>query len=80
MALMRWPMAGSLSLVSPEVPKTTCSVSPDWAGATDFSRWMASNDCVWGKLKLLENCVPTDLAMKLETTRTSSQSRTTMRR
>ncbi len=54
MVLMRWPMAGSVSLASPEVPKTTCSWSPEWEGATDFSRLMASNDCVWGKLKLFE--------------------------
>ena len=54
MALMRWPMAGSVSLFSPEVPKTTCSVSPEWDGATDLRRLMASKDCVWGKLKLFE--------------------------
>ena len=54
MVLMRWPIAGSVSLVSPEVPKTTCSWSPEWEGATDFNRLMASNDCVWGKLKLFE--------------------------
>ena len=54
MELMRWPTSVSVSLVSPDVPKTTCSVSPEWEGATDFSRLMASNDCVWGKLKLFE--------------------------
>ena len=52
--LIRIPMAGSVRRVAPEVPKTTSSVSPDCAGATDFKRLMASNDSVWGKLKLFE--------------------------
>ncbi len=80
MELMRWPMAGSVSVAPPDVPKTTCSVSPAWAGAADFNRWMASNDWVCGKLKLFENWVPTDLARKLDNTRTNNQSRTTTRR
>ena len=50
--LMRWPTAGSLRVVPPEVPNTTSSVSPEWPGAADFSRLMASDDSVWGKLKL----------------------------
>ncbi len=52
--LMRWPMAGSFRLAPPDVPKTTCSVSPECPGATDFRRLMASKDCVLGKLKLFE--------------------------
>ncbi len=54
MVLMRWPTAGSVSLAPPDVPKTTCSWSPEWEGATDFNRLMASNDWVCGKLKLFE--------------------------
>ena len=54
MVLMRWPTAGSVSLAPPDVPKTTCSWSPEWEGATDFSRLMASKDWVCGKLKLFE--------------------------
>ncbi len=78
--LMRRPIAGSVSRALPEVPNTTSSVSPEWAGATDLSRLMASADSVWGKLKLSEYAVPTCCTMRTEPTRTSSHNRTTMRR
>src|SRR6516165_10637733 len=53
MALMRWPIAWSSRREPPDAPKTTSSVSPEWPGATDFRRLMASEDSVCGKLKLL---------------------------
>ena len=52
--LMRWPMAGSFRLAPPVVPNTTSSVSPEWPGAADLRRLMASVDSVLGRLKLLE--------------------------
>ena len=52
--LMRNPTLGSVSLAFPDVPKTTSSVSPEWDGATDFNRLMASKDCVCGNWKLFE--------------------------
>ena len=52
--LMRKPTLGSVKLAFPEVPNTTSSVSPEWAGATDFNKLMASKDWVCGNWKLFE--------------------------
>jgi hypothetical protein len=40
--------AGSVSLAPPWAAMTTCSESPDWAGALAFSRFSAWVDSVWG--------------------------------
>ena len=41
---------------------------------------MASKDWVWGNWKLFEKSVPADFTVTIETTRTTSHSRTTRRR
>ena len=52
--------AGSVTLVPSVVWKTICSRSPATLGAADWSRLSAWVDSVLGRVKLLENAVPTD--------------------
>src|SRR5580704_9283716 len=74
------PTAVSVSRAPPEVPKTTCSVSPDCLGATDCSSLIALADSVLGNEKELEYAVPVEVTRPIEAMSATNQKRTTSRR
>src|SRR5580658_3576214 len=77
---MRACTPGSVTLVPDDVPKTTCSTSPDTFGETACRSWIASVDWVFGREKLFENALPADRESSVTTITAVTQNTTTYRR